>query len=618
MNKALILNFNNYFNRILKIRNTKEKYLEYGYEYSDLINFEPNDGVDTSQIFNLTLGTSSPDYIVILDEQDNIVSRWFVIEMTRTRMGQYKLDLRRDLIADYYIKFAYSKSLIERGWIKQTQSSNGTITANPLIFNSEPLQFNKIKKGEYLLSNKAKCPWLMVYWARSDNEGNGTAYAGKFYKRTGLTPLPLYGWSIDYGKMFNEPPYVYTKDSEFEIFAIPYCDDNITIYDDRAISTGFKKVVNQTKELARDWVNNIIDKYSGTPGFYDAQLVPYCPLDNELLDFSDYTAVEKLVKIVNNEYTDEVVACGFRLRTSQFTQNISLNSMYHMKDLKESNELELYRLTSPNGMGNYDFSLAKNNFEFTGDFEADITLKPINPYIKINPKFSNDGLYGGDFNDYRGLICSGDFSLALFTSEWKAYELNNKNYQKVFNREIDTLDKSNTLNLIRDIASVGGGAVGGTVSGAVAGTMVGGPPGALVGGALGGTASGIGGVADILMNEGQRELNKRLKIDAFNMSHENVKARGVSLTRGTLFNINNKIFPYVEYYSCTEDEKQYFRNYINLKSYTIGIIDQPIQFIDYGKFIQGTIIDIDIDEDYHLVDAMNNYFEIGFRLEEKE
>ena len=602
--KALILDYNNYFNRIIKKKNTKEEYLQFGYEYQDPINFEPNDGVDTTQIFNIQTGQSLGNYIVIVDDQDKILSRWFVIEQVRTRDGQYKYDLRRDLIVDYYLQFQDSTCFIERGFINEAEASSLSST-NPMIFNHEPLQFNKIKKDEWLLYNKAHCPWIMIYLARTNGEGQGMSYSGTFkFTKPGYSN-GQYVYSFGYGSV----PSIYTEDAEFEIIGIPFVDGEIKYLDDFD-----QKTVTQDKFIVLQWVSNMISKFSGTKALYDAQLVPYCPFDPETLNFA-YGNVTPIELGLNVSGQGTPAAVGFHIPKSKFTQIITNNNITHLDKLKDSNELELFRITSPNGVGNYDYSPAKNWFKDTTQFEVDVTLKPISPYIKINPKYNADSLYGDDFNDYRGLICSGNFSLSILTNEWLAYELNNKNYQTMFNREIETLDKTNDMSLIRDIASVGGGALGGTVSGAVSGGLLGGVHGAVAGAAIGGVTSSIGGAADVIMNEKERELNKQLKERMFYMSHDNVKSRAVGLTRSTLFNINNKIFPYVEHYVCTEKEKQYFTNYINKYSYNIGIISTPLNYLLPGKFIQGSIIKIDLNEDYHLTKALSDYFEIGFRLE---
>ena len=67
-------------------------------------------------------------------------------------------------------------------------------------------------------------------------------------------------------------------------------------------------------------------------------------------------------------------------------------------------------------------------------FNIDCTYKPYNPYIHVNPNFGR--LYGGDFDDSRGLIVGGDFSLPQTTSAWESYQLSNKNFQASFDRQI--------------------------------------------------------------------------------------------------------------------------------------------------------------------------------------
>jgi hypothetical protein len=78
----------------------------------------------------------------------------------------------------------------------------------------------------------------------------------------------------------------------------------------------------------------------------------------------------------------------------------------------------LYRLVSPNYSGQFEFNLSKM-FTNTVSFNVDYTYKPFNPYIHINPVFS--GLYGNDWDDARGLICGGDFSLAVVNDAWTQY-----------------------------------------------------------------------------------------------------------------------------------------------------------------------------------------------------
>lgn len=104
-------------------------------------------------------------------------------------------------------------------------------------------------------------------------------------------------------------------------------------------------------------------------------------------------------------------------------------------------ETSFHRLSSPNYNGTFEFSAIKNGG--VQSFDIDCSYKPFTPYIRISPSFG--GLYGQDFNDARGLILGGDFSLPQISTEWIAYEQNNKNYQVMFDRQIENIDVNNKI-----------------------------------------------------------------------------------------------------------------------------------------------------------------------------
>ena len=92
---------------------------------------------------------------------------------------------------------------------------------------------------------------------------------------------------------------------------------------------------------------------------------------------------------------------------SEFTFDIPCR--IDVENVKVETECDMYRLCSPNYSGLFEFNIAKNGgLSF---FNIDCSYKPYQPYIHINPNFG--GLYGQDFNDSRGLICGGDFSLSF-------------------------------------------------------------------------------------------------------------------------------------------------------------------------------------------------------------
>lgn len=186
MNLLILKGFNNYFNRKIKKYSDLDDYKTNSskyYNFSD-INFNPNDGVVTEQVIGnvdqLDSGNpldwendGSPDYIVcyktvpgtiIVDGEevetavDQIVSRWFVLESVRTRAGQYKLALKRDVIADHLEQILSNPCFVEKGYVS---------TSNPLIFNEEGVGFNEIKQGETMLKDETGIPWIVLYIAKN-------------------------------------------------------------------------------------------------------------------------------------------------------------------------------------------------------------------------------------------------------------------------------------------------------------------------------------------------------------------------------------------------------------------------------------------------------------------
>ena len=256
-------------------------------------------------------------------------------------------------------------------------------------------------------------------------------------------------------------------------------------------------------------------------------------------------------------------------------------------DYKIENECNLYRICSPNYNGSFDFSLAKNN-GFTA-FNVDVTLRPYNPYIHINPVFS--GLYGSDFNDCRGLVCQGDFSVPIITDQFKNYEIANKNYQQMFNRQMANLDFTQSQERTISAFQLVSGTVQGTTTGAIAGGMVGGGWGALAGAAIGAGTSLVGGMLDYSMLTSRQQEAKDYAIDSYRFQLGNIKALPTTVNKITPLTNNNKIFPVLEFYSCTDEEKSLFSNYLTYKSMNINAIGSISDYQqDNRTFIQGTFI----------------------------
>lgn len=147
-NIIFINGYNNYYNRRVKYSQNLSDYID-GYDCTVKtgVNFNPNDGVTARLTANLDIDIDaiSPDYALVVDEYNEIVSRWFVIEMVRNLNGQYSVHLKRDVIADHFDKLKTVPIFVQ----KANLSSN-----NDLIYNSEGMKFNQIKQREILLKDK--------------------------------------------------------------------------------------------------------------------------------------------------------------------------------------------------------------------------------------------------------------------------------------------------------------------------------------------------------------------------------------------------------------------------------------------------------------------------------
>lgn len=283
-------------------------------------------------------------------------------------------------------------------------------------------------------------------------------------------------------------------------------------------------------------------------------------------------------------------------------------------DYKIENECRIMRLTAPNYNGSFDFNLAKNRGLY--GIKAQVTLRPYNPYFHLCPWF--DGVYGYDFNDGRGLICQGDFSIPIITDQFKNYEIDNKNYQQMFNRNIEHMDfqhgQETTLAKWNIFAGTLTGTAAGAGAGAMGGKMLGHTAiGAGVGAAVGGATSLAGGLLDYgLMKERQKE-DKDLAMDMFNLQIGNVKALPTTINKITPFTNNNKVYPVLEVYECSDQEKQMVMDYIQYKSMTVGAMGNINLYKKSDRtFIQGTLIRLENTSlGGNEVNAINNELEKG-------
>ena len=401
-------------------------------------------------------------------------------------------------------------------------------------------------------------------------------------------------------------------DAPYCMFCIPYSNE----YQVKTANKTFRTKEENALSLATGIATSLDSK------LYDIQLLPYSPLPllrnaGRGIDLTTNTSLNYIVD-------DDLVATNnivFWCLESSGTFDIVYNQYVPTDPIQfKINALTRFqRLCSPNYNGVFEFSVEKNNG--VSSINVDYTYKPYQPYIHLNPNFG--GLYGRDFNDARGLICGGDFSLPITQDAWTNYQIQNKNYQEMFDRQIQNIETIQEISKRREVAQVISGTISGTVAGAGAGSFIGGGTGALIGGAVGGLASIGAGIADVRYNDMLRNEAIDYTKDQFGYNLQNIIALPNSLTKISAYNANNKIFPFIERYVATYPEEEALKNKLIYNGMSIGrigtlydtYINKPATLRGKYGYFKGQLIRIEgIKDDSHVANAIAQEYNKGWYM----
>lgn len=262
-----------------------------------------------------------------------------------------------------------------------------------------------------------------------------------------------------------------------------------------------------------------------------------------------------------------------------------------IKTLKSDSLTKKWRIVSPNHANAWDFNPAQNRGVSKWYYE--LTLKPYQPYFHVYPQFG--GLYGTNYsNDNRGLVFQGSFSMAVSSSAWSTYQINNASYQDAFNRRIENLSVTQDAQRKMELFGMIAGTVSGATSGGYMGANIGGGAGAAVGALAGGAVSLAAGIADRSINDALRNEAIDYMKDQFGYQLQNIIATPDTLARSSSFDVNNSVFPVLEKYDATSAEKDALLDKIMRNGMSIGRIGTFKEFwnnatSDVG-YIKGKLI----------------------------
>ena len=468
----------------------------------------------------------------------------------------------------------YYRIRVEGSPARWTQNINSNM---PALFNT--MSANLVKD----------CGNITIGGATKNIQITGTAGATSFAAEASYNEYKVYldQYTISANVVISTPENRYhLEDQPYDMFCMPY-SDSLKIYQNGV------QLTTASSSLAINLATQI-GASTGSGNVYDIQLLPYCPVRYCIMDDNTFDVKGSKFDLVKTA-DGKTVGVLLWATKSSFTLNIYRNIA--SLNPKIENLVDKWRLCSPNFNGQFEFSPAMNGG--VDYFNVDCTYKPFNPYIHVNPNFKK--MYGKDFNDARGLICGGDFSLPQVSNAWADYQLNNKNYENIFNREIQNLQVQQKYQRIGDIAS----AVTGSLSGVGAGGLMGGVPGAIVGG----LASAGGGVADVMIGDKLRAEAMDYKRDMFGMQMGNIQALPTNITKTTAFTYNNKLFPILEYYTCTIEERNALLDKLRYNGMTVGRIGKIADYLANAsdQYIKGRIIRIEgVSDDFHYYKAISD------------
>ena len=342
-----------------------------------------------------------------------------------------------------------------------------------------------------------------------------------------------------------------------------------------------------------------------------------------------YKSNTREIQLELNDYRYADYYYVFRLRNVDFTgqsinilaKKVRITKYYSILNpgddalsRKLANECDVLRLVSQNYSAIFEFSPAKSGG--VDGFLADCTYKPWSPYIHILPKLK--GLYGDNFvsiDDARGLICGGDMSLPQLSNAWANYQLQNKTYQEMFDRQIKNMDVQNDINKQNAkwqlaLAPLTGGSIG-----ASAGAQFG-QQAAIAGGIAGFVGGGITAGIDYANTIKMMEENRQYAIDMYGYNLQNIQAIPTSLTKTSALTYNTRVWPFIEYYTCTDAERAALKDKIKYNGMTIMKVGQLNNYpLGEDNFYKGQLIRLpDVRIDGHMAFEIYNELNKGVYL----
>ena len=180
------------------------------------------------------------------------------------------------------------------------------------------------------------------------------------------------------------------------------------------------------------------------------------------------------------------------------------------------------------------------------------------------------------------------------------------------------MDVQNDVNRQGALAQAILAPITGGAAGAAAGAKMpgGGVYGAIAGGVAGAIGGGVTGGIDYANTIRLMEENRQYAIDMYGYNLQNIQAIPTSLTKTSALTYNTRVWPFIEYYTCTEAERKARKDKIKYNGMTIMKVGQLSDYIlGEDNFYKGKIIRLpDVKLDGHMAFEIYNELNKGVYL----
>ena len=446
---------------------------------------------------------------------------------------------------------------------EQTKSLNANNTVKTIMNNAKP--FNSVVANMIPGEN---CHYKDGYTDLSNTDITVLAKTKDYYLRFTES-------SSDISTTVDSPSNrTHLADQPFDMFVL-INESNIT----------YKVGVNSytsNHDVNMNIAQSIIQAYGDAA--YDIQIVPFNPIRGAILadgtiNWLNYDSHE--IKDSNNNVLGHYILCSSAdLKFTLEKDDLKIKPTDYKKDMN----LKQYRLCSPNQETVFDLSPSMNDGIETWEITAN--YRPYASYIKVQPTWNY--MYGetsyNELTDFRGLVYNSTLCVTQLNDAWANYVANNKNYQQLFDNQINTLTKSQQIQLNAMEETLGWRSYTGMPISSIARV--------------------IGGSKDIEM---QRELNNvalsKMETD-FKYQMDNIQSMPHTVKKLTNINGDTRVFPYIEVYSASEVDEQSFDLKMRYTGYTIMTTGYIWNYLKLNEetFVQADLIRLDLSRSEETAD----------------